>query len=237
MSVTNETDVGWLNLRVTRRWVEAIDTVAFELASETGQDLPGFVAGAYIDVLTPGGHIRPYSLCNSPADGTRYVIAVLKERNGRGGSKSLHECVREGDRIRVRCPLNAFELNRWAVHTALIAGGVGVTPLMSMAQELWVKGAPFDLHYSARNPSRAAFFSQLSREPFSSKVKFHWTESLGHIDFQRLIEASPLTTDVYVCGPERFTEQAIAAFVSAGRPVERLHTESFRPVKDSRAQA
>lgn len=222
----------WIDLRVARRWQEATGIVAFELVDPQGRELPCFEAGAYIDVLTPQGHLRPYSLCNPPHDRGRYVIAVLKEPGGRGGSLCLHEQVRAGDSIRVRRPRNEFALCPYSVYSVLIAGGVGIAPLLAMASSLWSRGAAFELHYVARNPVQAAFSAQLSREAFASRVRVRWTESQGRPDFAGLMRAAPFAADVYICGPSGFMAHATQAFVRAGRPPARLHTEGFHPTPD-----
>jgi len=229
MTVGEGHDEGWLDLRLARRWQEAAGIVAFELVHPQGRELPRFEAGAHVDVLTPQGHLRPYSLCNPPQDRGRYVIAVLKEPGGRGGSLCLHEQVRAGDSIRVRRPSNDFALCPHSVYSVLIAGGVGIAPLLAMAHSLWSRGAAFELHYAARNPDRAAFARQLSREAFASRVRIRWTESEGRPDFAALMRAAPFAADVFICGPSGFMAHATEAFVRAGRPPACLHTEGFHP--------
>lgn len=218
---------GWLEVRVARRWEAADDTVAFELVDRNGRELPPFEAGSYIDVLTPRGHLRPYSLCNSPLDRSRFIIAVRVEAQGRGGSLSLHHDVTVGDQLRVRGPHNEFPLNVASVYSVLLAGGVGIAPLLSMAHVLWTRGAPFTLHYSARNESAAPFAADLAQVPFASFVRFHWTESWGRPDFKALLAGTPHGADVYVCGPPGYSCNATAAYLEGGRHPGRLHAESF----------
>jgi vanillate O-demethylase ferredoxin subunit len=236
MSTMKGVEAPWFDVHVARRWHAADDIVVFELVSASAQCLPAFAPGACVDVLIPGGWVRTYSLCNPPSDGGRYLIAVLRERKGGGGSRALHEQVSVGDVLPVRGPFHGFELNPSAVHSVLVAGGIGIAPLLSMAASLWQKGAPFDLHYSARHAMKAAFAQQLLNGPFSSRVRCRWTEACGHVDFGRLLSLFPHNADVYACGPMKFTESIVAAHVAAGRPNCRLHTERFDLIRDGRAR-
>jgi vanillate O-demethylase ferredoxin subunit len=216
----------WLEVRVARRWPEALDVVALELVA-SGSALPPFTAGSYIDVLTPSGVLRPYSLCNAPHERHRYLIAVLREASG-GGAASIHEQVRVGDRLRIRAPRNEFALRTVAVHSLLLAGGIGVTPLLAMANDLWRRASPFLLHYCARNPERAAFHAQDAA--FLGCVRFHWSERCGRADLRRLIAIAPVGADVYACGPTSFLRDAQRAFHALGREPSRWHCESFQAV-------
>lgn len=220
----------WIDVRVARTWREAADIVALELRGLAGSTLPAFEAGAYIDVLTPSGYLRPYSLCNSPAENDRYVVAVLREHKGRGGSIDLHEHVRSGDTLRIRGPRNEFPLALPALYSLLLAGGIGVTPLLAMADQLWRRGSPFALHYCARNPERAAFASTILSQPYAGQVHLHWSESSGRMDLSRLMHRAPHGSHVYVCGPSRFTRDAAAAFSASGRAMTCWHEESFCPL-------
>lgn len=231
------TDPDWIEVRVSRRWDEALDIVCLELVSTDGAALPAFDAGAYVDVLTPGGHLRPYSLCNPSAERHRYVIAVLRERHGRGGSISLHDDVKAGDRLRILAPSNGFGLASSSVHSILLAGGIGVAPLLCMADALWSRGAPFELHYSARHAGRAAFVSAIRQHPFASCVHLHWSENSGHLNIASLLKGAPALAHIYACGPQAFICSAVAAFVNCGRPMDRLHLEWFAAQREPRAMS
>jgi len=218
---------GWLAVSVARLWREAVDIVGLELRHPDGASLPPFEAGAYIDVLTPGGHLRPYSLCGPPADRQRYLIAVLWDRHGQGGSRSLHQALRVGDRLRIRAPRNEFALATTAVHSVLLAGGIGITPLLAMAHTLWARGAPFQLHYSARELARAAFAADLQQAPFAHRVHCHWSESAGRQDLAALLRLVPPASQVYACGPPGYLRSAASAFTTLGRDSRRLRMEPF----------
>jgi vanillate monooxygenase ferredoxin subunit len=235
VTTSSDSAGSWIEVKVARRWREAADIVALELVPSTaGARLPTFEAGAYVDVLTPGGHLRPYSLCNPPGEQHRYVIAVLLERRGRGGSISLHDRVFPGDGLRIRAPRNEFPLVLPAVHSVLLAGGIGITPLLAMAESLWTRGSPFELHYCARNVERAAFAEELRRKRYAHCVRFRWSEGRGHLDFTKVLQRSSRSSEVYVCGPARFIVVATAAFHGACRPSSKLHIEAFSSGPDPR---
>lgn len=221
----------WLKLKVARKWVEATDIAAFELVDEAGAILPAFEAGAHVDILVPGGLIRSYSLCNSPTERRRYVVAVLCERDGRGGSLALHQQVKQGDSILVGAPKNEFSLVSPAVYSVLIGGGVGVAPLLAMAEALWRKGAGFQLFYIARNRERAAFAKALRISPHGSRVHFHWTEQQGRPDFTQVLRSMPSSSQLYVCGPDGLISNVVAAAAKLSWRPEQVHFEHFYPAQ------
>jgi vanillate O-demethylase ferredoxin subunit len=133
-------------VKVLRKKQEALDIASFELVKPDGSALPGFSAGSHIDVQVPGGLTRQYSLCNDATEQHRYRIAVLRDANSRGGSAGMHVAVKEGDTLLISEPRNHFPLVH-AQRTLLFAGGIGVTPLLAMAQRLATIGADFVLHY------------------------------------------------------------------------------------------
>ena len=140
-------------VKVVRRQQEALDIASFELARPDGAALPGFSAGSHVDVQVPGGVTRQYSLCNDAAEQHRYRIAVLRDPKTRGGSASMHDAVKEGDTLLISEPRNHFPLVH-AKRTLLFAGGIGVTPLLAMAQRLSSIQADFTLHYCTRSAER-----------------------------------------------------------------------------------
>ena len=216
----------WLQLGVARHWRAASSVVALEFVDRAGADLPAFEAGAFIDVQTPAGP-RAYSLCSSPADRRRYVILVQREARGRGGSAWLHDAVAAGDVLRVRPPRNEFPLASHAVHSVLIAGGVGIAPLAAMAETLWRCAAPFELHYTCRGPERAAWRHELARSAYARRVKFHWSESAGRLHLAGVLARTSPAADIYVCGPPSLIEAAATEFTAAGREPAKFHFESF----------
>ncbi|RZJ15037.1 MAG: oxidoreductase, partial [Haliea sp.] len=145
-----------MEVRVVQKVLEAVDICSLELASVSGEPLPPFSAGAHID-LHIGGFVRQYSLCNNPAQQHRYQVAVLRDPNSRGGSAAVHARLAPEQIVQISAPRNHFSLKEDAPHSLLLAAGVGVTPLLSMAERLADSGAPFTMHYSARSRDRTAF--------------------------------------------------------------------------------
>lgn len=218
-----------LTVRVARRRQEARDIVSFELVAADGGALPPFAAGAHIDVHVPGGYVRQYSLCNAPHERHRYLIAVLRETASRGGSAAMHERVRERDLLTIGAPRNRFALATGAARHLLLAGGIGITPLLSMAEQLAATGADFALHYCARTRERAAFYGRLRSSAFAARVHFHFDDgdAAQRLDAPRLLAAQPLATHMYVCGPAGFIDAALHAARAAGWDEARLHQERF----------
>jgi vanillate monooxygenase ferredoxin subunit len=220
-----------IDVRVARTWPVANEVMALELVAMDGSELPGFEAGAHIEVGILGvdsGLVRPYSLCNASSEKRRYVIAVKRERSGKGGSVWLHDKVRAGDTVAASQPVNNFPLTRSAVYSVLLAGGIGITPMLSMAQQLYQRAAPFELHYSARNNQDAAFAQVLVQSAYRHCLRLHWSDSDGgHIDFNKTFAALPRLSHVYLCGPARYMNAALSAAQSMRWPQGNLHVESF----------
>ncbi len=217
-----------LDVVVARRDEQAIGIVVLDLVAVDGRALPGFTAGAHIDVHLGPGLVRPYSLCGDPADTTRYRIGVLREPGSRGGSAAVHDRLLDGCTVRIGAPRNTFPLSA-APHSVLIAGGIGVTPLIAMAYHLYATGQDFTLHYCARSRDRAAFLDELAETPFSSDVNLHFDNGPAS---ERLIlpEALPPAiagAHVYVCGPLGFADWAMGAARAAGYTEGQLHREDF----------
>lgn len=217
----------WIDVVVARKWQETVEVTALELVAADGLRLPRFEPGAHIDVQLPDGGMRSYSLSNASSEHHRYVIGVLRDRHSRGGSAFLCEQVQPGWRLRVSEPRNEFALARNSTHSVLVAGGIGIAPLRSMAEDLWCRGAPFEVHYSARNAARAAFADDLRRRPFASRVRFHWTEQFGRLDFSSLLKPLPWSSDLYVCGPASFIHAVARARLLHSALQHRLHFEAF----------
>jgi vanillate monooxygenase ferredoxin subunit len=218
----------WLDLRVKRREQLTANVVKLELACPMSEELPSFKAGSYLDIRIPDGILRPYSLCNGPQDRRRYVIAVRRESHSKGASAYLHDAVNTGDMLRVRHPLNEFSLDSAAPYSVLLGGGVGIAPLLSMAEDLWHRGAAFEVHLSARNLQGAPFGEQLLQSPFRSRVQFHWSERKdGRINFESCFKQLSPLSHVYVCGPTTYISAAVSAAVKCGRSQESVHLENF----------
>jgi vanillate O-demethylase ferredoxin subunit len=218
-----------LAVRVARKHTEAEGICSLELVSVSGGALPAFTAGAHIDVHLPGGLTRQYSLCNSPLEAHRYVIAVLRDPASRGGSRAVHDAVHEGDTLTISVPKNHFALATDASRHLLLAGGIGVTPLLAMAEQLTAQGESFALHYCARSKSRAAFVQRMLDAPFAAHVHMHWDDEPGPsaFDAAALLAQIQPGTHLYVCGPKGFMDHVLSTARQAGWPERQLHFEFF----------
>lgn len=218
----------WIELKLKDRQQLTPNVLMLEFVPLHGLELPRFEAGAYIDVQMPGGMLRPYSLCNAPQDRHRYVIAVRRAVKSRGGSVHLHDRLAVGDALKVRHPLNEFPLYPSASHSVLFGGGVGVAPLLSMAEDLWHRGASFELHLSARNRENAPFIEHLCGAAYRGRVHLHLSElSGGRLDFDAAIKRISPLSHIYLCGPAHFMNAGIGAALRSGLPHDRVHIESF----------
>lgn len=213
---------------VTEKIREADDVVRFVLRPADDLPLPPFTAGAHVEVSLPNGLTRPYSLCNDPAAADHYEIAVLLERDGRGGSRAAHERVEVGDRLPLRPPCNLFPLAD-AGHALLIAGGIGVTPLLAMAETLARTGRDFAFHLCTRTASRAAFRARLAEPRFAGRVSFHVDDGPAEqrFDARAVLAAAPAASHLHVCGPGGFLDHVLATARELGWPGERVHFERF----------
>ncbi|MBS0583618.1 MAG: PepSY domain-containing protein [Proteobacteria bacterium] len=215
-------------VRVVRKTAAATNICTFELADPDGAALPAFSAGAHIDVQARDGIVRQYSLCNDPRETHRYLIGVLRTPDSRGGSRALHEEVDEGDLIRIGDPRNHFPLAHGAVHSLLLAGGIGITPILCMAERLANIGSGFRLHYFARSRERAAFVERIERSAFADRTQFHFSEGAAREGkFDGLLAQPDAGTHLYVCGPNGFMDAVLAAAKHAGWREENLHREYF----------
>ena len=219
---------------VARKQREAEGISSLELSQENGQPLPPFSAGAHIDVHLGNGLVRQYSLCNSAGETHRYQIAVLREPESRGGSHYLHETVQEGHKLTIGQPRNLFPLEPNARHSLLFAGGIGITPILCMAERLNHAQASFSLYYSARSRDRAAFVSRLSSSPFSDRVHFCFDDTQP-LDASAVLARPERDTHLYVCGPAGYMAFILEAARANGWPEERLHREYFSASPEANA--
>lgn len=217
-----------LQVRVQRKSQEAEGIVALELVSADGRPLPGFGAGSHIDVNLPNGLVRQYSLCNSAAERHRYRIAVLREPTSRGGSAAVHDLVKEGDVLTISAPRNHFALHD-APRSLLLAGGIGVTPILCMAQRLATWGADFEMHYCTRSPARTAFREEIAASGFADKVHLHHDDGpdAQKLRVAELLKTPEPGTQIYVCGPGGFIDHVVNTAKANGWPAQQIHLEYF----------
>lgn len=223
------TQLATLNVRVSRKVQEAQDICMLELTSLDGSALPGFSAGSHVDVFLPNGLVRQYSLCNHPQETDRYQIAVLKCADSRGGSVAVHDMVHEGDSIAISAPRNNFALQPEAKKHLLLAGGIGITPLLSMAERLHTVGANFELHYTARSQQRMAFFKRIRESAYAQGVKIYSDDAKenGELKLDQVLSGADAGTHLYVCGPHGFMQAVLEKARALGWPEDQLHREFF----------
>lgn len=222
-------DAAMITVRVARKTVEAVDICTFELVAETGAALPGFAAGSHVDVLLPGGLTRQYSLCNDPTENHRYLIGVLRDPASRGGSRELHDLVQAGDSLRISAPKNHFPLAHDARRHLLLAGGIGITPLLCMAERLANIGTDFEMHFCTRSLDRTAFRDRIAQSDFADRVHLHFDDGpVGQkLDITRLLAKPEDGVHLYVCGPRGFMDAVLGSARTHGWPEAQLHYEFF----------
>lgn len=211
---------------VARKWQAAEDVAGLELRPISGP-VPTLQPGAHIDLHLPNGLIRPYSVVNGPGEADRIVIGVKRETDSRGGSAAVHDTLREGDVLAISEPRNNFPLRRDAVKTILIAGGIGLTPLLAMAQVLANQGLDYELHCFARSPAHLPFADRL--EALGTAVHRHLgltPEATANALAQVFAEPGPWR-HAYLCGPGPMLEAARAIADRAGWPDDAVHFEYF----------
>jgi vanillate O-demethylase ferredoxin subunit len=218
-----------LSVRVAAKKSVATDITTFELVDMEGKALPPFSAGSHIDVHVADGLVRQYSLCNDPAEKHRYLIGVLRDTGSRGGSAGMHDRVQQGDVVRISAPKNHFPLAHGASSSLLLAGGIGVTPILCMAERLASSGAEFEMHYCTRSRDRTAFRDRIATSSFAASVQFHFDDedAAQKIDLAGLLANPRPGVHLYVCGPKGFMDAALATARGTGWPAERLHYEFF----------
>lgn len=218
-----------LTVRVERKVSETTEIARFELVSLDNVELPSFSAGAHIDLQIAPGLSRQYSLCNNPKERTRYVLGVLRDPKSRGGSIAMHDAVVEGTVLKISHPKNHFPLAAGAQKSVLFAGGVGITPILSMAEVLTDRGEEFEMHYCTRSKERAAFKDRIATSRFTSKVSFHFDDGdeSQRLDMERLLSAPSRGVHIYVCGPLGFMDAVLETARKSGWPEEQLHYEFF----------
>ena len=218
-----------LTVRVARKSVEAVDICTFELVDVNGHPLPAFSAGSHVDVNLPNGLTRQYSLCNDPAESHRYLIGVLRDPATRGGSQAMHDLVNAGDVLQISAPKNHFPLAHEARRSLLLAGGIGVTPILCMAERLAITGADFEMHYCTRSRDRTAFHDRIAASAFAAKVQFHFDDGAAaqKLDIASLLAAPQPGVHLYVCGPKGFMDAVLGTARAGGWPEAQLHYEFF----------
>lgn len=197
--------------------------------------LPGFHPGAHVELGLPLGDgvtYRKYSLVSDGDDGSTYEIAVKRASHGRGGSMFMHDGLSVGDELDVSPPINEFGIAPTGSHHVLIAGGVGITPMLGIAARLKRSGASYELHYSAASAADMAFLDRVKQD-HAEQVQLYFTRGEGarRMDIAALLERhqGQVDTHLYVCGPGSLIDAVRLAGEARGVNRRRIHFESFGP--------
>ena len=221
------TEPPFFEVAVAKKMVVAKDIFEFELRHPQGLALPAFTPGSHLTVQVPGGARRNYSLCGDPARADVYKIAVKRDAQGRGGSRSLCDGVQPGDVLQVSAPRNNFCLHPRATRFLFIAGGIGITPILSMVRHLKSQqNSNFKLIYCTRDADSTAFLAELTSPEFAPHVLVHHDHGdiNNAFDFWPLFE-TPGDAHVYCCGPRGLMDAV--ADMSGHWPSGSIHFESF----------
>jgi ferredoxin-NADP reductase len=204
---------------------EATSVMSLELALPDGSALPEWQPGAHLDVVLPSGLVRQYSLCSDPGDLQKYRLAVLRETDGRGGSEELHAGTRLGTKLTVRGPRNHFSMEGGATHYLLVAGGIGITPILAMAKQLMAAGNSARLVYCGSSRQTMAFIDEI-QEIMGDSLALYPRDERGRADLHTEIKNTPAGTAVYACGPEGLLTD-LQNITAATLGADAFHAELF----------
>lgn len=219
---------------VKNRHVEGGNIAVMEFESATSATLPKVEAGAHIDVHLPNGMVRQYSLCQNPNDEGKFRLGILRDPESRGGSVSAFDEIKDGMQIQVSEPKNLFPLLK-AKHSVLIGGGIGITPLITMAYQLASEGTSFELHYCGASPENCAFVDEIKNGELAKYTTFHFkSEGASHrAFFESAIKDIDLESHIYTCGPVGFMDWVINLATTHDFPEQQIHKEYFQVETDT----
>lgn len=219
-------DSPWIDVKINRCEFAANDVLALELSSTDGTALPDYDAGAHIDVYIKSGTVRQYSLTGDSRDSGKYRLGILRDPDSRGGSAEIHTTFKTDSVIRIGSPRNHFPLHP-AEHTILFAGGIGITPILSMAYALEANKASWELHYCGRTRERLAFCEELAR--FGDAVHIHISTGAEDqkLDIAAVLSGATAGRHLYVCGPNGFMDFICKAANVRGWTSDCIHLERF----------
>ncbi|WP_197721896.1 PDR/VanB family oxidoreductase [Mycolicibacterium chitae] len=205
----------------------AEDCIVMVLETADGAELPEWSPGAHIDLILGDDLVRQYSLCGDPADRSRWRIGILREPESRGGSEFLHDSVRAGATLTARGPRNHFPLQP-SDHYLFVAGGIGITPILTMIHAAERQGASWRLLYGGRRRASMAFLDEL--DGFGDKIQVCPQDECGLLDLTSYLSTAPAGTAVYCCGPEPLIAATEEICATKALP---LHVERFAPKQDA----
>ncbi len=206
----------------------ARDTNVYTFRRPDGGKLPAYKPGAHIDIHLPNGLIRQFSLLNPSADPDRYVVAIKLDAASRGGSRYIFDDLKVGDALKISAPRNNFPLVENAGHVVLFAGGIGITPVWCMAQELMAQNRSWEIHYSCRSRADMAFLATIEKLG-AERAHLHFDDEANgqFLDLAAAIAKAPADAHFYCCGPNPMLTAFEAA--AASRPKHNVHVEYFTP--------
>lgn len=224
---SSDTDSPVLSVVVSNVQAMSQDVSKIEFRSLDGSDLPKWTAGAHLDVVVAPEFLRQYSMSGDPADFSKYQIGVLREDQGRGGSKLLHRIFSQGRRVFISKPINHFPVDETASKNFLMGGGIGITPMIAMAHQLYAQRRAFELHYSVPTRAGAAYLGDLAAMPWAEHVFLHVSDEGTRADLDAVLGEYRDGWHVYTCGPDRYMDAVTAAAEQQGFPESARHCEYF----------
>jgi tetrachlorobenzoquinone reductase len=225
---------GLIDARLTEITPVAKDTNLYTFRRIDRAPLPPYKPGAHIDLHLPNGMIRQFSLCAPNTDPNSYVVGIKRDAASRGGSRYIYDEMCVGHEIKISAPRNNFPLVENAEHIVLIGGGIGITPLWCMAQQLIALKRPWQLHYASRTRDEMAFLESLQKLNPES-VHLHFDDEAGgkFLDLTAIVAATPAGAHLYCCGPNPMLKAFEAA--TSGRPKHQVHVEYFTAKEETKA--
>jgi ferredoxin-NADP reductase len=220
---------GLKRIRVARVEEVASEIKRFELASADGEPLPPFSAGSHIMVTMRAGDRvwrNPYSIVSATDDERGYVISVQRNPESRGGSAYMHSEVRVGSELEISDPVNLFSVAHTARKHIMVAGGIGITPMLAMLDQFRKTKTDFELHYAVRSPKTGAYYDELAADD-DSRIHLYRSDFGERILLADVLSNQPLGTHLYVCGPQRMIDWALEVARDEGWPEENVHWERF----------
>ncbi|WP_182263075.1 PDR/VanB family oxidoreductase [Rhodococcus sp. UFZ-B548] len=209
---------------ISEKTLIATGVARMTLVHPQGEELPEWSPGSHIDLKLTDDVVRQYSLCGGVTDRSQWQICVRQQRDGRGGSNFIHNRLSPGDLVTVTGPRNHFELVN-ASKYLFIAGGIGITPMLPMIEQINERKATWSLIYLGRSLNTMAFAESL-KLTFPNNVLVHPNDQNQLVDISSLLETIEPDTAVYVCGPESLMRDLEDAAESRGLTAN-LHTERF----------
>ncbi len=213
-----------IDVRLSAVRYAASEINIYEFSPLRGVALPAAEPGAHVDLHLPNGLIRQYSIAEPGSNPSRYVTAIKRDAASRGGSQYIFDKLKVGDLLKLGAPVNNFALHDGVEHSVLIAGGIGITPIWAMAQQLRAQNRSWELHYSARSKADMAFIDDI-KMALPAKLHFDDEAQGAFLDLRSIVSHAPEHAHLYCCGPN----QMLSTFdeVTATWPADQIHVEHF----------